>query len=288
MALALCLCGTAQAKKAVKITAPEVTPVARTSNSAFDEIAPLMDARIAFENGQYEKSYQNYSAAFLRDPDNIDILFGLARSGLKIGKNDIADKAYNKLASYNLTAEQSFEQFTGLVLAEVALGTSENPEARLKQALEIAPKDYRLWNALGQEYDGQVRWEESRAAYKKSRETGFSEAGFRNNLGMSHMAQKNYEYAATYFNEAARLAPQQAQFENNRRFALLMMGNYQAALENAADNDAANILGDAGYIAMQREDYSLARILLEKAIEVSPRYNQRAVLHLEQLESRQN
>jgi len=60
------------------------------------------------------------------------------------------------------------------------------------------------------------------------------------------------------------------------------------ALENIDDDQAGILLSDAGYIAIQREEFILARMLLEKAIDVSPRYNQRAASNLVKLEARQN
>lgn len=251
-------------------------------------IKPLIDANAFFKNGQYEDSYRNYSAVFLHDPDNVDVLFGLAQSALYLDKGPIAEKAFIRLASYQLTPAQSSAQFSGLVLAEIVSGTSENPEGRLKQALKIAPNTPKLWNALGQEYDTQTRWTEAWEAYQRASATGGSKAGLHNNLGMSLLAQKKYKGAVSHFNYAVKLAPRQKQFENNRRFALLMTGNYHAALEGVDEDQAAILLGDAGYIAMQREEFTLARALLEKAIEVSPRYNERAALNLEKLEARHN
>ena len=278
----------AQAKDIRPTPYPDVLPVARSSTGAFDMIKPLIDANAFFKNGQYEDSYRNYSAVFLHDPDNIEVLFGLAESALYLGKGAIAEKAYIRLAKHELTPAQSSAQFSGLTLAEIASGTSENPEARLKQALKISPDNPKLWNALGQEYDAQARWVDAWNAYQKASAKGGSQAGLHNNLGMSLLAQKKYKGAASHFKHAARLAPDQNQFENNRRFALLMLGDYRAALENVRADYAANLLGDAGYIAMQREEFSLARALLEKAIEVSPRYNERAALNLEKLEARRN
>lgn len=266
----------------------EITPVARSSSSAFEALGPLITARAQFANGEFTQSYKNYSAVFLHDPDNIEVLFGLADSALAIGKDDIAAKAYTKIAKYNLTPEQSIAQFTGLVLAEISEGTLENPEKSLKQALNIQPENFKLWNALGQEYDNQERWQEAWYAYQKAEKMGFSQAGLHNNLGMSFLAQKKHQGAISHFKYAIRLAPESLQFQNNYRFALLMSGDYRAALENVSDDEAGTLLGDAGYIAMQREDYALARILLEKAVEISPSYNQRAARNLEQLELRQN
>jgi len=159
---------------------------------------------------------------------------------------------------------------------------------QLKQALNIAPENFKLWNALGQEYDAQQRWQESWTSYQKAEQLGFSKAGLHNNLGMSFLTQKKYHGALSHFKYAVRLNPEHSQLQNNYRFALLMVGDYHAVLENVSDEEAGTLLGDAGYIAMQREDYTLARVLLEKAIEVSPVYNQRAALNLEQLELRQN
>lgn len=286
--LLLGLSSSALAEDSPGLTPPEVLPVARSSTGAFEMIKPLIDANAFFENGQYEESYENYSAVFLHDPDNINVLFGLAESALYLGKGAIAEKAFIRLAKYKLSPAQSTAQFSGLTLAEIASGNSEQPEARLKEALKIAPENPKLWNALGQEYDAQARWSDAWDAYQRASTKGGSQAGLHNNLGMSFLAQKKYEGAASHFSHAARLAPQQMQFENNRRFALLMTGDYQAALKNVREDQAGSLLGDAGYIAMQREEFTLARALLEKAIEVSPRYNERAVLNLETLEMRRN
>lgn len=267
---------------------PDILPVARSSSGAFEALVPLLTARTQFANGEFADSYKNYSTVFLHDPDNIEVLFGLADSALAIGKGEIAAKAYTRLARFDLTSEQTIAQFTGLVLAEISEGILENPEARLKQALNISPENYQLWNALGQIYDKQERWQGSWTAYQTAAENGFSQAGLHNNLGMSLLAQKKYQGAISHFKYALRLTPESAQFQNNYRFALLMAGDYRAALENVSDDAAGTLLGDAGYIAMQREDYTLARVLLEKAIEVSPLYNQRAARNLEQLELRHN
>lgn len=288
IALIMGLGSMAQAEDVSETTYPDILPVARASSGAFDMLKPLIDANAYFKNGQYEESYKNYSAVFLHDPDNIDVLFGLADSALHLGKGDIAEKAFTRLASYKLTSKQSAAQFSGLVLAEIAAGRSENPEARLKQALKIAPNNHALWNALGQDYDKQARWDEAWTAYQRAASEGFSQAGLHNNLGMSFLMQKKYKGAASHFKYAAKLAPQKEQFENNYRFALLMTGDYQTALENIWEDQAATLLSDAGYIAMQREEFTLARVLLEKAIEVSPLYNQRAALNLKKLETRLN
>ena len=286
--LSIGLCGSAIAAESPEIFTPEVTPISRASTSAFDLLSPAIKARSAYENGQFNESFKNYSAVYLHDQDNVEILLGVARSALAIGKNDIAVKAYKRASQYELKSEQAFEQFTGLVLAEIAAGISEHPETRLKQALKITPDDFRLWNSLGQFYDKKSQWRKSKEAYKKAHLTGFSLAGLNNNLGMSLLAQKKYAEAIPHFERANHLDPEQKQFENNHRFALLMLGDYSSALQNIADDQAGDILSDAGYIALQREEYVLARMLLEKSIGISPRYNERAARNLEKLEARHN
>ena len=279
---------TAQASETASENTHSILPVARGSSGAFEAISPLITANAQFENGDFEASYKNYSAVFLHDPENVDVLFGLAESALAIGKGEMAVKVFTRLAKYELTPEQSTAQLCGLVLAEIASGASQNPEARLTQALKIAPENFKLWNALGQEYDKQKRWTESWKAYQLAAENGFSQSGLHNNLGMSFFAQKKFQGARSHFKYAATLSPNVAQFKNNYRFALLMLGDYRAALQDVNDSEAGILLSDAGFIAMQREDYTLARILLEKAVDVSPRYNPRAARNLAILNARQN
>jgi len=279
---------TAQASEIAENNIPDILPVARGSSGAFEALSPLIAANAKFESGDFEGAYQNYSAVFLHDPENVDVLFGLAESALAIGKGEIANKAFMRLAKYNLSGKQASAQFCGLVLAEIAAGTSQNPEARLNQALKLAPDNFKLWNALGQELDSQKRWAESWDAYQSATKHGFSQSGLHNNLGMSFLAQRKYHGAQSHFEYAVKLAPENLQFRNNYRFALLMAGDYRNALKDVNDNEAGALLSDAGYIAMQREDYVLARVLLEKAVEVSPSYNQRAAKNLDVLEARHN
>ena len=273
---------------AAEIAPANVMPVARASSGVFDALKPLLDAREQESLGDFQNSFTNYGTVLLHDADNIEALFGLANSALKLGKGEMATKAYSRLSRLNLTAAQKTEQFTGQTLADVMTGALTDPEAGLKTALKTAPNDHRLWNALGQHYDSQKKWTQSWDAYQRAEKAGFSTAGLHNNLGMSFLAQKKYRGAISHFKYAVNLASKNTQYKNNYRFALLVNGDYRAALEGVSDNDAGMFLGDAGLIAMQREDYVLARILLKKAIEISPSYNAGASKTLDALKARQN
>lgn len=289
LGLASCLwtSDTAAAKDAAinNLSEIEVRPIQRSTTDVFSILTRLISADKNFAAGIYHKSYADYAAVILHDPAHKAALLGLGNSALAIGKNDDALIAFKTLGKMDLSPENNRAQFIGLALAEVQSGLIEDPEQRLKTALEIAPDDPRLYNGLARIYEHEARWSESWSAYQKAYEAGDSEANFHNNLGLSLLRQQKYKGAASHFDYAKKLKPKQAQYNRHHRFALLLDGQYTQALQDIPEDKAGEFLGEAGRVALSREDYPIARRLLEKAIDISPRYNQRAAQDLEKLAS---
>ena len=258
------------------LTSLEVRPVQRTTTDAFEVLSQLIRADKNYDAKNYAQSYTDYLAVTLFDPQNTKALLGLGNTALELEKYDIAFKVFNHLEKLTLSAKEHKAYAIGLTLTQVQSGTLKNPETPLKEALELAPSDPRIWNALADSYEDQARWTDSWKAYQKAHDVGFSEAGFHNNLGQSLMRQKKYKAAISHFAYASKSAPHIIKYDNNRRFALLMLGDYLEALSNLDEIQASGILTEAGILAKQRQERTLAKSLLEKALEISPRYNQRA------------
>ena len=170
--------------------------------------------------------------------------------------------------------------FNGLVLAEILAGKSQDIEVRLNQALEHDRSDPRLWNALGQFHDGQAAWSAAQDAYIRALKTGKAASAVINNLGMSLLMQGRYDEAAAKFTQAITIKPSSKLYDNNQRLLMILQGDYAKALRGLGETRAAHILNDAGYIAMQKEDYTLAETLFERAIETNPTYHDKAYANL--------
>lgn len=269
--------------KSTALTSLEVRPVQRSTTDIFEVLSRLIRADKNYEANNYTQSYADYLAVTQFDPQNIKALLGLGNTALELEKYNVAFKVFKYLETLPLSAREHQAYTIGLTLTQAQSGVLKNPETSLKKALELAPSDPRIWNALADSYEIQARWIDSWQAYKKAHDSGLSDSEFHNNLGQSLMRQKKYKAAVSHFAYASKYAPAIIKYDNNRRFALLMSGDYLEALSNLDDMQASEIITEAGILATQRQELTLAKSLLEKALEISPRYNQRAANTLQTL-----
>ncbi len=261
----------------------EVRPLTRSSSDVYDVLTQLIKAREDYAAGHYQRSYRAFKYVALHDRNNVEAALGTADSALETGRAAEALMIFKNLSAEKLEAKHSLSVQSGLTLAETLTREPGDPETRLIAALELAPKDARLWNALGRAYQSQGCWQDATLAYEQAHEQGYSRAGLYNNFGTLLMAQNNYTGAVRYFEHASKMQPSAPAYESNYRTALLMDGQYARAMESMTDARAADLLTRSGHIAIKNENPELARLLLTKAAEVSPVYNARAQAGLEKL-----
>ena len=261
----------------------EVRPLTRSSSDVYDVLTQLIKAREDYAANRFERSYRAFKYVALHDRNNVEAVLGTANSALEIGKAEEALAIFKNLSADKLEDEHSLSVQSGLALAKTLTREPGVTEARLTAALEFAPKDARLWNALGRAYQSQERWQDATLAYEQAHEQGYSRAGLYNNFGTLLMTQNRPKTALRYFEQASKMQPSAPAYENNYRTALLIDGQYERAMENMTDARAADLLTRSGHIAIKNENPDLARLLLTKAAEISPVYNARAQAGLEKL-----
>jgi len=261
----------------------DVRPVERNSSDVFAAISVLLGARHALEAGEMHSAYTGFKQIALSDPENIEALLGWGDAALALAYIDDARIAFQRAAGKPLSPDEKLRHFAGQTLVEILGQADTDREKLLLAATKIVPGDTRLWTLMGQYYDDQEQWEQSAHAYRQARMAGQSEAGMTNNFGMSYLAQKRFKAAIELFTLATTLDPDEIQYDNNRRLALLLDGQYLTALNDIEIDRAAPLLNDAGYVAMKRGDRALARLLLEKAMALSPVYYTEAATNLERL-----
>lgn len=241
-----------------------------------DPITLAVEARV---EGDYEKAYQHFYAAWLATPESQDVVISLANMALRIGK---FEEAYALTSALDGTSMHP-ALIAAHVLAEIGTNKSHDPEGRLRDALKAAPHDYRLWNALGRYFDGQGQPDRAQASYQTALKEGGAAAGVFNNLGMSFLLQGKQADALSQFEQAALIDPKTLLYDNNRRLTLALMGDYRRAVAGLDGNRAADIFNDAGYIAKSRQNVENAAALFEAAIAQSTSYHSRAHANLKAL-----
>jgi Tfp pilus assembly protein PilF len=261
----------------------EVRPLTRSSSDVYDVLTQLINAREDYATGHYDRSYRAFKYVALHDRNNVEAALGTANSALEIGRAAEALVIFKNLSAATLKAEDSLAVQSGLAIAETLTLETESSENRLTAALELAPQDARLWNALGRVYQSQEQWQDAALAFEHAHEEGYSRAGLYNNFGLLLIAQNRPKTALRYFAHAAKMESSSPAYENNYRTALLMNGQYERAMEDMTDMRAAALLTRSGHIAIKNKNPALARLLLTQAAEISPVYNAQAQAGLEKL-----
>ena len=243
----------------------DVRMVAPETVGKVDVSARFTAAQTALDNGDYASAYDGFTVLRHDNKNNESYQLGLADSALGLRKFSEARSLYGAMIPSNARR-------AGLTLCDVALGNVDDIELALNAALEGNLSDPRLWNALGLYYDARGRHIDSQDIFIRAIAMGSDRAAAINNMGMSLMRQRRYDEALAKFEQASSLNPMSRRYDNNRRMVLALGSDFDAAVKDVPEGRAAQVLNDAGYIALTRGRRDQARELFEKAIAVSPVY----------------
>lgn len=179
---------------------------ATASTSRAPTAAPIMSdgAAAAYEllqAGQYEQARQAYEKLRVTQPDNPDVLLGLAVIAQTQNRNEEAAQLYLRVVE--LDPRNGYAQ-AGLI-GLIGRADPAASEARLKQLIAQRPAGY-LQFALGNLYAAQGRWSEAQSAYFEAQRLEPDSPDYAFNLAVSleHISQPHS--AAEYYQRALRLA----------------------------------------------------------------------------------
>ena len=228
-----------------------------------------------------KKALREFSRLLTLDPNNLAAKLGAGESLLAMGNYALAGYLFWD-AKFKTIDQADYERLKiGRILSGIHIRKYDDPELTINDGLLIWPNDARLWNAKGQYYDSQGEWSKSLSAYIAALNTGQSRSATINNMGMSLLLQGRYIEARGKFKQAIQLNPKRQVYDNNLRMVHILTGDIKKALDNIKldnikDTRTANILNDAGYVAMQLGQTELAQLLFSKALETSPIHHAKA------------
>lgn len=262
---------------------PEVVAASKAVEKSVkvDREDMLNNARTSMEGGDVSSAIAGYQRLLKSDPGNAKARLGLAEALLQSGRHDEASAQFKKLADVEGYRALSLQ---GQGLSLVLKGETESGQALLSAAVAEDPTQWRVWNALGQNWDTQKEWRRAEACYRKALEINPQADVVYNNLGMSYFMQAQYENAIQQFNRALSLNKDLQAAWLNRRLALAMLGRYDEAIEGVDPKERHRVLNNIGYIAMLRCDLELARAYFQRATELSPSYYPTAHQNLRRVE----
>ncbi len=277
ISLAISACATQK----VAITPVNIEPVEHIKSAPFDPEETFLQAQNNFSAGDYEKALGQYAQVYAYDRDQSRALFGQAQSLLAMGAYEKAARLYWEQDWTALDIALSDKLEIGKILSGIYTNRYENPTKAIHDGMMLSPDDARLWNAKGQYHDRREEWMEALSAYLEAMKTGKWRAGTINNMGMSLLLQDRLTEAQAKFEQALEIRPDSSVYDNNLRMVHILNGDILTALKDLEDRRAADVLNDAGYVAMKRDRTALARRLFEKALEISPVYHHKAQANLD-------
>lgn len=265
----------------VSVTPVSIEAVEHIKSDPFDPEAIFSEAEQNFSTEDYQGALEHYAQVYAYDPTQIKALFGQAQSHLALGDYNKAARLYWDHDWTGLDPALDEKIKIGKILSGIYSERYETPVKAINDGMMLSPNDARLWNAKGQYHDRRGEWMEALAAYLEAMKTGDWRAGTVNNMGMSLLLQGRLLEAQSKFKQALELKPESRVYDNNLRMVYILDGDINTALKDLEEGRAADILNDAGYVAMKRDRTRLANRLFEKALEISPIFHAKAQENLE-------
>ncbi len=245
----------------VDIGPEDIRPVTDSSVQPFDVLMALSQAdRLPSATARAEA----YGRALSYDPTLTDARLGLGKALVDLGD---AKQAHGVLAG----AGNSVEAQTLRLIVEVELGLREDADTVLRNRFAHYP-DARLMNTLGRWLDARGRGREARIAFRRAaplQRPGLADA----NVAASWRRHGDAVAAEASYAHAVALDRSDADFERGRRLSILAQGDYTRALAGASGPQSIALLRAGAVRAAGAGELRLARIMLSRAAELSPRHD---------------
>ena len=167
-----------------------------------DEDQLVMEAFTAYRLGDYPVAKMKYEQAFVRSPDNRDVLLGMAAIAAKGGDLPRAVQMYTRLLQLNPL---------DTVARAAILGYQQgnNPSASIsaiKSMLYDAPEQPSLYFTLGKLYASQSKWSEAQQAFFDAYRFDSANPDYALNLAVSLDRMGQVQPALDYYNVALGLS----------------------------------------------------------------------------------
>ncbi len=246
---------------AAELRVDDIRPVTDSSVQPFDVLMALSRAG---NLPSPEQRADAYARTLAHDPSLQSARLGL---GAALVDMDQAEEARGVLAG----AGNSAEAQTLRLVVDVELGLRDDADVVLPNRFARYP-DARLMNTLGRWLDARGRGGEARAAFGRAaplQRAGLAEA----NAGASWRRQGNAVAAEASYRRAVALDPLDADFERGLRLSVLAQGDYSRALDGASAAQSTELLRAGAVRAVRAGEWRLARIMVARAAELSPRHD---------------
>jgi len=208
-----------------------------------------------------------------------------------IGLGDInyhAGDYLSALANYNKAAsldESNLAAILGQAQSLRQQGKTKDAMEKVERAKGLGPDDVRVLTEQAINYDLQGKESLAAPIYQEIAIRTPDQAAAFNNIGINEMSQGRYPEAISNFSKAYMLDGKDVRIANNLAMAFALYGQTDQALKLFSKTvGEAAAWNNLGYIFMTQGKFNEAEKALNKAIELNPKFYERAQENLDRLE----
>lgn len=261
----------------------------------------LAGALEAEQKGDLDKALYYYIQSLLFDPENAAVFLKIAQNHEQRGNDSIAVRAYS----------EAVKNDPSLILAYQGLGIINMEMRKYKQAQEYLQKaiilDQKRLGELGAEKEGEYypldkesptnsynalgiledmygNFELARTYYNLALNANENSANVLSNIGYSYYLAGKLNSAERYFKRAINVDNQHKRAWTNLGLIYIQKGQYNRAVKTLKQViEEFEAYNELGYFLMLDGHLEQAEYFFQKAINMSPRYYEKAYSNLEQV-----
>ncbi|OUD08872.1 hypothetical protein BVC71_09115 [Marivivens niveibacter] len=231
--------------------------------------------------GDPNEAVAYFQRASSSQPDRIDLLQGLGKSLIRAGRYSEAVRVWTIVSNHPEATNDDY-----LALADALVRTGEWDKA--EGILDTIPPTYETFARYRLEAmvaDSNEDWDRADSFYETAIGLTMSPAGVYNNWGFSKLTRGDYRGAEQMFSDALRNDSSLFTAKNNLVMARGSQRNYDLPVVPMTQTERAQLLHTLALTAVKQGDVTIARGLLQEAIDTHPQHFEAAVRSLRALEN---
>ncbi len=258
-----------------------MSPGKPTLDGELDVIEATQQTDIMLTLAEPGEAVNYFRRKMAEQPENDTYVRGLAISLNRASKPQEAALVYNKLITSNRATEED-----RLLYAETLIKTGAISDAEVQlDAIPPTVETYKRYLLEAIVADNNKEWDKADDFYQTARGLTTRPAPVLNNWGMSKLARGDFESASNYFQEAITFDPKLFSAKNNLVTARARKKNYRLPVIPMNETEEAQLLYNAGIIAVRQGDVDIGRGLFELAVETHPQHFPEAASALSSLQA---
>ncbi|MEQ8508759.1 MAG: tetratricopeptide repeat protein [Rhodospirillaceae bacterium] len=221
--LSSCVAKQHRAEEAANLLLTGLSSGLKTANLYENLLKHLIDSK------QFQEAFEHAARAMESWPDNTAILLAYALSASMLEKNDLAQKAFEKLIELKPNSHGNLNKFGSHLFKA---GQWKDAERLVRLALDIAPEMPGAISNLGRIRQQRGDLVGARALYEKAIKISPTYPDAHNNLGNLLLFMDDVDASIWHFDKAIELNPRSADMRFNRSFSILNQGKLREAWQD--------------------------------------------------------